>query len=157
MRGSRPSHSFFLSDTRRLSHCSGGLPTACSASTCRRRCRGSDLAVDSLQPVRPRDARGGSRRVPPERARGEGEGGGGVERGLGGARAPLLRGRLAGEGAAGRARVPHRLPHREGTLRRQHLRLRAGLLLVRRDRKSTRLNSSHITISYAVFCLKKKK
>src|SRR6266540_2472912 len=28
---------------------------------------------------------------------------------------------------------------------------------IRRDRKSTRLNSSHITISYAVFCLKKKK
>src|SRR5437667_10474475 len=28
---------------------------------------------------------------------------------------------------------------------------------VMRDRKSTRLNSSHITISYAVFCLKKKK
>src|SRR5437773_9761376 len=27
----------------------------------------------------------------------------------------------------------------------------------REDRKSTRLNSSHITISYAVFCLKKKK
>src|SRR5471032_3557861 len=27
----------------------------------------------------------------------------------------------------------------------------------RKDRKSTRLNSSHITISYAVFCLKKKK
>src|SRR5438094_6005563 len=26
-----------------------------------------------------------------------------------------------------------------------------------RDRKSTRLNSSHRTISYAVFCLKKKK
>src|SRR5437667_2789105 len=26
----------------------------------------------------------------------------------------------------------------------------------RQDRKSTRLNSSHITISYAVFCLKKK-
>src|SRR6266700_2809435 len=26
-----------------------------------------------------------------------------------------------------------------------------------RDRKSTRLNSSHVTISYAVFCLKKKK
>ena len=25
-----------------------------------------------------------------------------------------------------------------------------------KDRKSTRLNSSHITISYAVFCLKKK-
>src|SRR5699024_12837840 len=26
----------------------------------------------------------------------------------------------------------------------------------RRDRKSTRLNSSHVSISYAVFCLKKK-
>src|SRR5438094_2589344 len=29
--------------------------------------------------------------------------------------------------------------------------------LVEKDRKSTRLNSSHRTISYAVFCLKKKK
>src|SRR5690606_41659058 len=28
---------------------------------------------------------------------------------------------------------------------------------VSRDRKSTRLNSSHVEISYAVFCLKKKK
>src|SRR5699024_11381357 len=28
---------------------------------------------------------------------------------------------------------------------------------VARDRKSTRLNSSHVSISYAVFCLKKKK
>src|SRR6266480_7129720 len=28
---------------------------------------------------------------------------------------------------------------------------------VPRDRKSTRLNSSHMSISYAVFCLKKKK
>src|SRR5690242_21171713 len=27
----------------------------------------------------------------------------------------------------------------------------------REDRKSTRLNSSHMSISYAVFCLKKKK
>src|SRR5438067_12914140 len=27
----------------------------------------------------------------------------------------------------------------------------------RQDRKSTRLNSSHVSISYAVFCLKKKK
>src|SRR5256885_10788809 len=32
-------------------------------------------------------------------------------------------------------------------------RVRAGS----RDRKSTRLNSSHLVISYAVFCLKKKK
>src|SRR5690606_41304693 len=28
---------------------------------------------------------------------------------------------------------------------------------INRDRKSTRLNSSHVKISYAVFCLKKKK
>src|SRR5690349_2608906 len=37
----------------------------------------------------------------------------------------------------------------------------AGLVtvqrLVQQDRKSTRLNSSHVEISYAVFCLKKKK
>src|SRR5690606_42063194 len=32
----------------------------------------------------------------------------------------------------------------------------AGQLLLA-DRKSTRLNSSHVKISYAVFCLKKKK
>src|SRR5207249_9835168 len=29
--------------------------------------------------------------------------------------------------------------------------------MYRKDRKSTRLNSSHVSISYAVFCLKKKK
>src|SRR5699024_12312121 len=28
---------------------------------------------------------------------------------------------------------------------------------IKQDRKSTRLNSSHVSISYAVFCLKKKK
>src|SRR3712207_9020442 len=32
-----------------------------------------------------------------------------------------------------------------------------GRWVVRQDRKSTRLNSSHANISYAVFCLKKKK
>src|SRR5690349_23138852 len=30
-------------------------------------------------------------------------------------------------------------------------------VFLREDRKSTRLNSSHVEISYAVFCLKKKK
>src|SRR5690242_21417090 len=30
-------------------------------------------------------------------------------------------------------------------------------IVIRLDRKSTRLNSSHMSISYAVFCLKKKK
>src|SRR5699024_11869894 len=29
--------------------------------------------------------------------------------------------------------------------------------IIKRDRKSTRLNSSHVSISYAVFCLTKKK
>src|SRR5688500_19823659 len=41
---------------------------------------------------------------------------------------------------------------------RLHRRQRPARLHVRRrDRKSTRLNSSHLVISYAVFCLKKKK
>src|SRR5437773_7618704 len=39
----------------------------------------------------------------------------------------------------------------------RHARQRADALAGDEDRKSTRLNSSHITISYAVFCLKKKK
>src|SRR5439155_21710119 len=34
---------------------------------------------------------------------------------------------------------------------------RCGQLTPTEDRKSTRLNSSHVAISYAVFCLKKKK
>src|SRR3712207_7392028 len=44
------------------------------------------------------------------------------------------------------------VPHRLGVRTR---RLRGGD--PRTDRKSTRLNSSHANISYAVFCLKKKK
>src|SRR5690606_41751081 len=35
--------------------------------------------------------------------------------------------------------------------------LMVSALLICQDRKSTRLNSSHVKISYAVFCLKKKK
>src|SRR5256885_10980017 len=48
-------------------------------------------------------------------------------------------------------------PHAEAVLAaREILRhVRAGGRY--RDRKSTRLNSSHLVISYAVFCLKKKK
>src|SRR2546429_5391888 len=42
--------------------------------------------------------------------------------------------------------------HRSGSRNAGKTRPRAG-----RDRKSTRLNSSHGYISYAVFCLKKKK
>src|SRR5437870_7165333 len=33
---------------------------------------------------------------------------------------------------------------------------RVAALTINKDRKSTRLNSSHVAISYAVFCLKKK-
>src|SRR5438034_7534456 len=64
----------------------------------------------------------------------------------------------AGEGVAGgsrrRARGPARVDPGQA---------RAGTAAARldqerdRDRKSTRLNSSHTVISYAVFCLKKKK
>src|SRR5437868_11503687 len=35
--------------------------------------------------------------------------------------------------------------------------LRHQAAITKEDRKSTRLNSSHVSISYAVFCLKKKK
>src|SRR5690349_23508238 len=52
----------------------------------------------------------------------------------------------------------HRHPTRAGgpALRRQR-RVAFEVPRPRRDRKSTRLNSSHVEISYAVFCLKKKK
>src|SRR3712207_8961982 len=52
------------------------------------------------------------------------------------------------------------LHEHEGTERRERLDDRLGSARRRevcaRDRKSTRLNSSHANISYAVFCLKKK-
>src|SRR2546422_7341334 len=59
--------------------------------------------------------------------------------------------------------VPVALPHagalrdRVGSGRRRDGVLRRGGGLREEDRKSTRLNSSHGYISYAVFCLKKKK
>src|SRR3712207_7019204 len=65
---------------------------------------------------------------------------------LAGRAAPLGAGR--GNGAPARlAPAPH-----ERRLAALRLLLAAGL----EDRKSTRLNSSHANISYAVFCLKKK-
>src|SRR5438034_7844528 len=56
---------------------------------------------------------------------------------------------LPGSVAAAADRIHHRSPRdlREG---------RKGRSLQDGDRKSTRLNSSHTVISYAVFCLKKK-
>src|SRR3989454_11926912 len=56
--------------------------------------------------------------------------------------------------------APHQQPEedrRAGGLRPAHRRARADRGPGDRDRKSTRLNSSHLVISYAVFCLKKKK
>src|SRR3712207_7064463 len=44
--------------------------------------------------------------------------------------------------------------HKQGLARLKPASVEQG---VDRDRKSTRLNSSHANISYAVFCLKKKK
>src|SRR5439155_22847230 len=58
------------------------------------------------------------------------------------------RGRAGGGRARHCLRVSRAL-HRPG----QSADVRHGV----RDRKSTRLNSSHVAISYAVFCLKKKK
>src|SRR5438094_3555176 len=81
-------------------------------------------------------------------------------------------------GAAVRRKVFHRSEHRVGGARvgalkapdsrRGHSRSQVRILsrafgdaapagIAGEDRKSTRLNSSHRTISYAVFCLKKKK
>src|SRR5258708_15175894 len=47
--------------------------------------------------------------------------------------------------------------HRESFCRRPPAARHRSLARAARDRKSTRLNSSHQIISYAVFCLKKKK
>src|SRR2546422_3740937 len=54
-----------------------------------------------------------------------------------------------------KALIPAHVRHEEETAK-SALDLLANAAL-RRDRKSTRLNSSHGYISYAVFCLKKKK
>src|SRR2546422_1330540 len=56
--------------------------------------------------------------------------------------------RHAGEGDVAAVVHGEVLNREQPSLRRKH---------PRRDRKSTRLNSSHGYISYAVFCLKKKK
>src|SRR3712207_6975865 len=51
--------------------------------------------------------------------------------------------------------VPGRVARRRGERERLSSRTRSAPNT--QDRKSTRLNSSHANISYAVFCLKKKK
>src|SRR3712207_8978443 len=61
--------------------------------------------------------------------------------------------RRHGGGEAHPARGPGGVQVRPGRHPREERRPLEGV----RDRKSTRLNSSHANISYAVFCLKKKK
>src|SRR5690625_5852552 len=54
--------------------------------------------------------------------------------------------------------APDALSQPPGALSEGQVRqLCSGKFCKRGDRKSTRLNSSHVAISYAVFCLKKKK
>src|SRR2546427_7403095 len=60
--------------------------------------------------------------------------------------------RSAAVAGRGGQRAQERLGQAKGT---EHVRRERALEVL--DRKSTRLNSSHSQISYAVFCLKKKK
>src|SRR5947207_9788375 len=53
--------------------------------------------------------------------------------------------------------LPGKTHTEDASDQRQSEAFRQELLEELRDRKSTRLNSSHTVISYAVFCLKKKK
>src|SRR6266480_3566824 len=65
--------------------------------------------------------------------------------------------RTDGGGGGARAAQPARESARGRTAGPAPGRRPCGAGAARRDRKSTRLNSSHMSISYAVFCLKKKK
>src|SRR3989454_3725106 len=53
--------------------------------------------------------------------------------------------------------VPRRHASRDDVAVGDRAQVAPVLGIVHQDRKSTRLNSSHLVISYAVFCLKKKK
>src|SRR5699024_12882669 len=67
----------------------------------------------------------------------------------------LFRQLAAGGGCAGFVAVVVRVVSGYAVARRADADL--GLAPAVSDRKSTRLNSSHVSISYAVFCLKKKR
>src|SRR5256885_8075954 len=66
--------------------------------------------------------------------------------------------RLVGQGPAGRRANAARGDVDRGAARLHRVQRQADQRrrVAHRDRKSTRLNSSHLVISYAVFCLKKK-
>src|SRR2546430_12541599 len=67
---------------------------------------------------------------------------------------PILRGSSSGMPAS---TLPTRSPPTSAPLVKMPPPRRAKIEISDADRKSTRLNSSHSQISYAVFCLKKKK
>src|SRR5438552_14963657 len=69
-------------------------------------------------------------------------------------RCQVVRGRYRGDPSGERLDLPTRGKPRDAT---GGPRLHEKDSVRTRDRKSTRLNSSHQIISYAVFCLKKKK
>src|SRR3712207_6862633 len=72
----------------------------------------------------------------------------------------LFRSQQRGLAAARAAEQGEELAAAHGEVQPVHRQRRAEALahaLDAQDRKSTRLNSSHANISYAVFCLKKKK
>src|SRR3989454_6942670 len=74
--------------------------------------------------------------------------------------AAILLGALAGAdpGDPATAGAPSTVPDYTKALDPNGLKgARIGVVRPALDRKSTRLNSSHLVISYAVFCLKKKK
>src|SRR5205814_9556193 len=78
---------------------------------------------------------------------------------------PISRGRRSRNRASGRPRAAYGpggglravRPHRDRAPVAHPEDLRPAAACELGDRKSTRLNSSHLGISYAVFCLKKKK
>src|SRR3712207_7353496 len=75
----------------------------------------------------------------------------------------LFRSRRSGPARRGRSSIGRRIERHAGdetqvaALAFEDAAPQRGGVLVEEDRKSTRLNSSHANISYAVFCLKKKK
>src|SRR6266487_3884841 len=101
-----------------------------------------------------RDRHGAVRPVPGARERGP-------DAGRGDAGGPALAAARAARDGEVRARAGADRADRRGPLlgdpAEQVHRPQADVRPGRRDRKSTRLNSSHPSISYAVFCLKKKK
>src|SRR5205814_9568335 len=72
-------------------------------------------------------------------------------------RRSLWRNRLLPRGCAHKKQERYCSQHQDTLVMRLHQSFLSNENRLTLDRKSTRLNSSHLGISYAVFCLKKKK